>query len=337
MFLRLAYLLLLLNAAQAWPLGYLSMDEKGPAKKEKKAPEGAGDVQVGPAVSAEPTGEVPKLQRASPGIFPVYEAEGGWLLVDRSAAGKKSSLAKGAPLLVIGSEGAELFSAARTSWTWSAGCSERKPAKILAWRLTAGRKSAFAKVGVPVIALKLKRGASPDLAKARFSALRSDVSEGVYQRLDAPIRRSALADLQGGTFPGLEEDEAARALARSQDASKLQMKIDFGAPIRVRGLQKGFVLVEGTQAGGSYRRCLRLFDDATAVGGCAPMPHVLMAETRLLRMAAYDPSGAGAPFLLAYTASEPLWGHERWGFKLGKDGPSLFLHDALDPRCREGF
>ncbi len=337
MTLRSSLLILLLSTAPAWPLGVLSMEEKGSPKKEKKAPEGMGDVQVGPAVSGEPTGQLAKPQSASPGIFPVYEAEGGWLLIDRAAKGRRSSLSKGSPLLVIGSEGAELFHAARTSWTWTAGCSERKPGRTQAWRLGAAKRSAFAKVGVPVIGLKLKDGASPDLGQARFTALRSDVTEGVYQRLDSAIRALALADLQGGTFPGLEADEAARAIAQSQDASRLQMKIDFGASTRVRGLRKPFVLVEGTQAGGAYRRCLRLFDDARAVGGCAPMPHVLMAETQFLRMAAYDPSGSGSPFLLAYTAAEPLWGHERWGFRLGKDGPSLFLHDALDPKCREGF
>ena len=67
------------------------------------------------------------------------------------------------------------------------------------------------------------------------------------------------------------------------------------------------------------------------------MPHDLMAETAQLRFVAYDPSGKGSPFLLAYTRGEPLWGHERWGFQLTAKGPRLFLHDALDPRCRESF
>ena len=67
------------------------------------------------------------------------------------------------------------------------------------------------------------------------------------------------------------------------------------------------------------------------------MPHDLMAETAQLRFVAYDPGGKGSPFLLAYTRGEPLWGHERWGFVLRASGARLFLRDALDPGCREGF
>jgi hypothetical protein len=67
------------------------------------------------------------------------------------------------------------------------------------------------------------------------------------------------------------------------------------------------------------------------------MPHDLMSETAQLRFVAYDPGGNGSPFLLAYTKGEPLWGHERWGFVLRGGGARLFLRDAMDPRCREGF
>ena len=62
-----------------------------------------------------------------------------------------------------------------------------------------------------------------------------------------------------------------------------------------------------------------------------------MAETAQLRFVSYDPSGKGGPLLLAYSKEAPLWGHERWGFALRAAGARLFLRDAMDPRCREGF
>jgi hypothetical protein len=62
-----------------------------------------------------------------------------------------------------------------------------------------------------------------------------------------------------------------------------------------------------------------------------------MAETSLLEFVAYYPNAGAWPFVLAHTVSEPLWGHERWGFQITSQGPKLFLRDALDPRCREGF
>ena len=73
------------------------------------------------------------------------------------------------------------------------------------------------------------------------------------------------------------------------------------------------------------------------IGDCVEMPSDLMAETALLRFVSYDPSGKGSPLLLAYTKDMPLWGHERWGFALRSSGARLFLRDAMDPRCREGF
>jgi hypothetical protein len=63
-----------------------------------------------------------------------------------------------------------------------------------------------------------------------------------------------------------------------------------------------------------------------------------MMETKLLKFVAYEPNGGGRPFILAFSEGQPpLWGHERWAFRLTSAGPQLFLQDALDPRCREGF
>ena len=115
------------------------------------------------------------------------------------------------------------------------------------------------------------------------------------------------------------------------------MKIDFGSKLSLQGHPEAFLLIEGSQIGGSYRRCMHLLDGEEPLGRCTWMPHALMAETRLLNFVAYDPSRQGRPFILAYTETEPLWGHERWGFQLSEKGPKMFLRDALDPRCREGF
>jgi len=115
------------------------------------------------------------------------------------------------------------------------------------------------------------------------------------------------------------------------------MKIDFAAHPSVAGLKKPTALITDAQISSSHRRCLRLADGDRLIGRCVEMPHDLMSETTQLRFVAYDPGGKGSPFLLAYTRGEPLWGHERWGFVLRGTGARLFLRDAMDPRCRDGF
>lgn len=258
------------------------------------------------------------------GLFPVYETGGQWLIFDKKPEAGRGKLDKGSRFLVIGSEGSETFVVARTSATYGGGCRAKKPAKLRAALLRGPRS----KVVHPILGISVPESFTTKGSRARFNALKNEVGEHVYQRLGAAIKASNLEDARSGSFPLKEGDTADKPTVT---------KIDFGSRLMVKGLQEPFFFVEGTQIGGSFRRCLRLADGDKLIGGCVRMHHVLMAETTLLQFVTYDPSGQGAPYLLAFTPQEPLWGHERWGFTVREEGPRLFLLDAMDLRCRSSF
>lgn len=258
------------------------------------------------------------------GLFPVYETSGQWLIFDKKPAAGRGKLDLQSRFLVIGSEGSDAFTVARASATYGGGCRAKKPAKLRAALLRGPRS----KVGRPILGISVPDNFTMKGSRARFDALKNEVGEHVYQKLGAAIKASNLEDVKSGGFPLKEGDTPEKSMVT---------KIDFGSRLLVKGLQEPFFLVEGTQIGGSFRRCLRLADGEKLIGGCVRMHHELMAETALLQFVSYDPSGLGSPYLLAFTPEEPLWGHERWGFTVRDDGPRLFLLDAMDLRCRSSF
>lgn len=257
----------------------------------------------------------------SKGLFPVYESGGTWLIYDKTTPkGASRALAPGARFLVVGSNGADLFSVARTSATYGGLCRAGKPARLRASILKGMRKN----VGDPILAIKVAEDFSLRGSKARYEDLPNGVNEEVYEALGSALSSAVV--------------EEAKAGGAEPKASEIPLKIDYAARPKVAGLAAPLVLVTGAQVDNVFRRCLRLADgDKLLGGGCVEMPSDLMAETALLRFISYDPSGRGSPFLLAYTKQAPLWGHERWGFILRSSGARLFLRDSLDPRCREGF
>jgi len=299
-------------------------------------------IQVGqrPARAAAPAPK-PKVKAMTgskvPGIFPVYETSGRWMLVERVRPGKSRMIEQGSSLIVIGSQGVEQFYAGRSTMTFLMGCEGFRPKREKAFFIRGRSARQFQKVGTPIIAILNRSKRKVDLSKAVFYPLRNEVKEAVYQRLGKPLGEAILTDLKSGAFIVPPDDPAGQAFLTKPDVSKILTKIDFGSKIRLRGVQDAFILVEDAEVSKARRRCMRLFDGAQAQGICAVMSHTLMTETRNLRFVAYEPSGRGSPFILAYTEKSPLWGHERWGFRLTRDGPSLFLRDALDPRCRESF
>lgn len=317
--------LLMMPLGLLWAAGVVSSEKPAPP------PDGRGDVQVGAAGPE----RSPRGGSKVPGIFPVYEAGGRWMVVERPKG--KRLVGRGADLLVIGSKGVDRFQAARSTRTYLAACEGARPAPTTAFLLSAASPRSFSRVGAPVIAILLKKGAKVDPSQAAFRALPNQAREAVYRRLEEPLREAILSDLAAGAFRIAADDQEGQLLARNPNPEKLQMKIDFASRVGYRGLPEAFLLVEGAQVSRTYRRCLRLFSGEKPLGACAEMPHQLMAETRGLEFVAYDPGGRGRPFILAYTETEPLWGHERWGFQLTDGGPKLFLRDALDPRCREAF
>jgi hypothetical protein len=268
------------------------------------------------------------------GLFPVYDVGGHWLIYDKTtAAGGSRALRPGGRFLLIGSEGADLFSVAHASAAYGGVCRKKKPARLRAAILSGPRAS----VGDPVLALKVPAGFSLKGSRAVYAPLPNAVGEPVYQTLGAALNAATVEEAKSGAFRFLPSDDGATAFLADPKPEKISLKIDFAAPVKVAGLTAPMVLVTGAQISNSFLRCLRLVDGDKLIGGCVEMPSDLMAETAQLRFVSYDPSGKGGPLLLAYTKEAPLWGHERWGFALRSTGAKLFVRDAMDPRCREGF
>lgn len=269
------------------------------------------------------------------GIYPVYENSGQWLIFDKAPKRRqeKSHFSLGGRFLVIGSQGAEIFSVARTTAAYGGACKDKRPVKLKA-ALLKGRREP---VGRPILGLYVPEGINPKSSHARYQSLKNEVSEDTYRTLESVLKQAALEDIRSGALQFKLEDAPAPEFISNPKPEAIVMKIDFGSRIKVKGLSDPFVLVEGTQVYGTYRRCLRLVDRTRLVGDCVEMPHALMAETALLQFVTYDPSGKGNPYLLAFTPSATLWGDERWGFSLRNSGPKRFLTDSLDSKCRDGF
>jgi hypothetical protein len=266
--------------------------------------------------------------------FPVYDVGGHWLIYDKTTApGGSQALQPGSDFLLIGSQGEGVFSVAHASAAYGGACRKQKPQRLRAAILSGPRRS----VGDPIFALKVPDGFSLKGSRAAYQPLPNAVDEPVYQALGGALSAATIEDAKSGAFRFKADDEGSAGFLADPKPEKILLKIDYAAKIKVAGLTAPMVMVVGAQISNSFRRCLRLADGDKLVGGCIEMPSDLMAETALLRFVTYDPSGKGAPLLLAYTKDAPLWGHERWVFALRAAGPRLFVRDAMDPRCREGF
>ncbi len=268
------------------------------------------------------------------GLFPVYKSGNQWVVFDKPRkSGKPGDLMPGSKFLIVGSAGADLFVVGRTSATYGGLCRGKKPLKLRAALLKGPRST----VGDPVMAIKVPASFQLKGSNARYDALDNKVDEPLYALLGSTLTAAALEEGKAGAYRFREDDEGSAAFLAAPSADKIAMKIDFAAHPPVAGLKRPTALITDAQISSSHRRCLRLADGDRLIGKCVEMPHDLMSETAQLRFVAYDPGGNGSPFLLAYTKGEPLWGHERWGFVLRGGGARLFLRDAMDPRCREGF
>ncbi|MFI5348392.1 MAG: hypothetical protein ACHQ2Z_02515 [Elusimicrobiota bacterium] len=268
------------------------------------------------------------------GLFPVYVSEGHWLIYDKTSdPGGAQALITGRRFLLIGSSGAGVFSVDHSSPAYGGLCRAKKPARLRSAVLRGPRPE----VGDPILALQVPADFSLKGSRAVFGSLPNAVGEPVYQALGAALNAASVEEAKSGAFRFKADDDGASGFLADPKPEKILVKIDFAAKTKVGGLADPMVLVTGTQISNSFRRCLRLADGDKLIGGCVEMPSDLMAETQQLRFVSYDPSGKGSPLLLAYTKDAPMWGHERWGFSLRSSGARLFLRDAMDPRCREGF
>ena len=270
----------------------------------------------------------------SRGLFPVYQSGNQWVIFDkpRKSANPKDLMA-GSKFLIIGSEGAALFVVGRTSATYGGACRGKKPQKLRAALLKGPRST----VGDPVMAIKVPDDFRLKGSNARYDSLKNSVDEALYALIGSTLTAVAVEEAKSGGLRFRSDDEGATAFLADPRPDKVAMKIDFAAHPAVAGLRAPTALITDAQISSSHRRCLRLADGSRLLGTCAEMPHDLLSETAQLRFVSYDPGGKGNPFLLAYTMGDPLWGHERWGFVLRASGARLFLRDAMDPRCRDGF
>ncbi|HVA66775.1 MAG TPA: hypothetical protein VNK24_07610 [Elusimicrobiota bacterium] len=269
------------------------------------------------------------------GIFPVYESGGQWLIFDKSPGPRESAwLSAPRRYLVIGSDGSGIFWVARDSASYGGACRQSQPLSLR----TALLKGPRSLVGHPIIAIHVPLGFSLKGSRAVFRALGNAVSDPAYQNLYPALDAKTVEEIKQGL---VSVDFSTAVFDQSSTYSgpkpQIQTVIDFAAKIPVEGLMNASVLVTESTVGNKTWRCLREADGSNLAGACALMPRKLMAETDLLQFVSYDPSGDGHPFLFAYTKRTPLWGNERWGFSLGPEGPKVFLMDAMDIRCREGF
>lgn len=268
------------------------------------------------------------------GIFPVYDTGGQWLIFDKTAGKARELLKKGNRFLVVGSQGSEVFEVARTSGTYGGACRNHRPLKLTASLLKGSRRA----VGHPIIGIHVPDSFKLSGSKARYVPLKSEVGEDTYAALEKALKRTAIQDLRTGDFHAQPQDEAdVKTFLQNPQPQNLLVKIDFGSRIDLKGLNAPFFIIEETQIKSSFRRCLRLTNGDQLIGKCVEMPRALMAETALLQFVSYDPGAKGRPYILAFTPAPPLWGDERWGFIIREDSPRLFLMDAMDVRCREGF
>lgn len=269
--------------------------------------------------------------RQAPDVFPVYDMNGTWVLLDRRKEGPQRGLGPRKRVLVIGSSGVEVLSILHATRTWNASCSQAGQQATSGYVLGGKGRG---QLGVPIIALIPKSPVQP--RRARIRRLGDEASDSTYVELGPAIRETVAREISQGRFALEAGDSLGEAFSRNPDPEKIQLRIDFAAKFPTTGLGNPQIVVAGTQISRSFHRCLYLSDGPRMVGGCALMPHALMADTNFLEFVAYDPAGGtNAPILLAYSSKEPLWGHERWGFRIGRKGPLPFLLDALDPRCRQ--
>lgn len=269
------------------------------------------------------------------GLFPVHVSGNQWVIFDkpRKSRGSSKILMAGAKFLIVGSVGADLFVVGRTSATFGGACKGKTPVKLRAALLKGPRSE----VGHPIMAIKVPDNFQLKGSNARYDSLENKVDEPLYQLIGSTLTAAALEEGKGGAYRFRADDTGSADFLADPRPEKIALKIDFAAHPRVGALKAPTVLITDAQISSSHRRCLRLADGDRLIGRCVEMPHELMSETAQLRFVSYDPGGKGAPFLLAYTRGEPLWGHERWGFILRDKGARLFLRDAMDPRCRDGF
>lgn len=285
-------------------------------------------------VCALPRPSLAQDEYGSKGLFPVYDNGRTWFIYDKTARkGAARGLMPGSRFLVVGSRGADLFSVVRTSATYGGACSGRKPLRLRAALLRGPRET----VGDPIMAIRVPESFTLKGSNALYSPLPNAVEEDLYKSLGPALAAATVEEAKTGSFRLRPDDAGAAAFLSDPQPGKILIKIDYASRPRVAGLTAPVVLITGAQISNSFRRCLRLADGERLLGSCVDMPSDLMAETALLRFVSYDPGGKGSPFLLAYTRQAPLWGHERWGFVLRAGGARLFLRDAMDPRCREGF
>src|SRR6185312_12856962 len=118
------------------------------------------------AVAARPASAQDKY--GAKGLFPVYDVDGHWLIFDKTTeVGEAEGLRPGGRFLLIGSDGANVFTVAHSSAAFGGACRKKKPARLRDAILKGPRAS----VGDPILGLKIPASFSLKGSRAVFTPL----------------------------------------------------------------------------------------------------------------------------------------------------------------------
>ena len=119
------------------------------------------------------------------GIYPIYETSGQWVIFDKNSLAEKNQPAQESPLstgsrfLVVGSQGAQIFTVSRSSAAYGGACKKNQPVKVK----TALLKGPRAKVGSPIIGISVPESFTLNRSQAKYVALSNEVGETTYRLL----------------------------------------------------------------------------------------------------------------------------------------------------------
>ena len=87
--------------------------------------------------------------------------------------------------------------------------------------------------------------------RAVYRKLKNEVGENTYQTLLEPLKAATIEDVKQGGFKFKLDDAAAEPFLQNPQPEKIQVKIDFGARVQLKGLKEPFFFVEESQISAS--------------------------------------------------------------------------------------
>ena len=161
---------------------------------------------------------------------------------------------------------------ARTSAATGSSCRKSQPI-LLPTALLKGPRRA---VGSPIIGIQVNADFQLQGSQARYLDLHNEIDEGTYSRLADAVKSAVVSDIKARTFRFNPDDSRGPLLRQDPAPEQIQMKMDFGASLLVRGLTDAFVFIETSQVSATSRRRLRLADGKELTGKGVEMPDTIL-------------------------------------------------------------